>query len=51
MECEVLLPLLSKKYEVTVNGKKQKATSLKDAPFVSLATISSGKYEISMKTL
>jgi hypothetical protein len=49
MECEVYLPLLSKKYEVKLNGNILKTTQTKDASFVSLGNISSGKYTITMK--
>ena len=48
MESEVYLPLLSKKYEVSVNGIKQSTTLSKDAPFVCLGNIPSGKYTIVM---
>lgn len=48
MESEVYLPLLSKKYEVKINGEKLKTTSVKNKSFVSLGTIPSGRYTIKM---
>jgi hypothetical protein len=49
MESEVYLPFLSGKYEVTVNDIPQKASLVKDAPFISLETIPSGAYTIVMR--
>ncbi len=48
MESEVYLPLLSKKYEIKNNGSVQKTTRVKDAPFISLGTMPSGTYVITM---
>jgi hypothetical protein len=48
MDSEIYLPLLSKKYEVRVNGNSLKTTRVKDAPFVSLGNIPSGTYVITM---
>ena len=49
MESEIYLPLLSKKYEVKINGKKQKTKSNNSSKFISLGNISSGTYTIVMK--
>ena len=48
MESEVYLPLLSRKYEVTINGVTRKTTLSKDAPFICLGSLPSGKYNIVM---
>ena len=48
MESEVYLPLLSEKYEVRKNGDIQKTIRVKNAPFISLGNIPSGKYVITM---
>ncbi len=48
MEAEVYLPLLSKKYEVAVNGQKQKTTRIKGSPFIYVGDLPSGVYEITM---
>ena len=49
MDGETYLPLLSKKYEVKINGAVQKTTVVKNAPFISLGTLAPGKYSIVMK--
>ena len=48
MDSEVYLPVLSKKYEVTINGENQNTTFIKDAPFICLGALPSGKYTIVM---
>lgn len=48
MESEIYLPLLSKKYEVKMNGVIQKVKPVKNAPFISLGNVSSGTYTILM---
>lgn len=49
MYSEVYLPLLSKKYEVRVNGEVYKTKIMNDSPFVFLGDIPSGTYNIVMK--
>jgi len=49
MDSEVYLPLLAKKYEVTVSGNVRKTTAVKDTPFIALGTIPSGTYTIVMR--
>ena len=48
MESEVYIPLLSRKYEIKINDVTQKTTLFKDAPFVCLGSLPSGKYTIVM---
>lgn len=49
MEAEVYLPLPeNRKYEVTVNGNKKKATRMKGEPFVFLGSMVAGSYVIVM---
>ncbi|MDR0395037.1 MAG: family 78 glycoside hydrolase catalytic domain [Tannerella sp.] len=48
MEGEVYLPFQSKKYKVTVNGNTQKTSHRKGEPFISLGTLPSGSYTITM---
>ncbi|WP_051697766.1 alpha-L-rhamnosidase C-terminal domain-containing protein [Prevotella sp. 10(H)] len=48
MESEVYLPRLAKKYEIEINGNRQKTTEMKNAPFISLGDIPSGTYTIRM---
>ena len=49
MESEVFFPLLSRKYEITINGLTQRTAVVKDAPFISLGIIPSGAYTIEMR--
>lgn len=48
MEGEIYLPMLSKKYEVKINGKTQKIKSDNNTSFISLGNISPGTYTIIM---
>jgi len=49
MQSEVYLPFISTKYQVKINGEIQKASRMKDIPFISLGNVPSGTYTIIME--
>lgn len=49
MTADVYMPLMSKKYEVRIDGQIRKTARLKDSPFIAVGELPSGTYTLEMR--
>lgn len=49
MTADVYMPLMSKKYEVRIDGQIRKTARLKDSPFIAVGELLSGTYTLEMR--